>query len=297
MEELQMRTTTWNGLGTDVKGKTITDVLKESGLDYEVEKQSIMLADGTIVPDRCATVKSGTSEILGVVSNRYEICQNTDAFEFINSVSDVEFVKAGETNSGMVYVIGKLPDVKVLNDEFTPYLIFQNGHNGRYTLKTTITPLRLVCQNQFNYAFHESPNTISIQHSRQYVAKLQEAEKLIKGTVRYMNQFNNTAEELAMLKLGNDSNVKQIINSFFTLAEDATDRQIARVEDNRNELFNAYKSDDNANFTGTAWGLINGFSDYVTHKDSKASEENKFLSVTFDPRMFMSFVQHVRQFA
>lgn len=292
-----MRTTTWNGLGTDVKGKTITDVLKESGLDYEVEKQSIMLADGTIVPDRCATVKSGTSEILGVVSNRYEICQNTDAFEFINSVSDVEFVKAGETNSGMVYVIGKLPDVKVLNDEFTPYLIFQNGHNGRYTLKTTITPLRLVCQNQFNYAFHESPNTISIQHSRQYVAKLQEAEKLIKGTVRYMNQFNNTAEELAMLKLGNDSNVKQIINSFFTLAEDATDRQIARVEDNRNELFNAYKSDDNANFTGTAWGLINGFSDYVTHKDSKASEENKFLSVTFDPRMFMSFVQHVRQFA
>lgn len=292
-----MRTTTWNGLGTDVKGKTITDVLKESGLDYEVEKQSIMLADGTIVPDRCATVKSGTSEILGVVSNRYEICQNTDAFEFINSVSDVEFVKAGETNSGMVYVIGKLPDVKVLNDEFTPYLIFQNGHNGRYTLKTTITPLRLVCQNQFNYAFHESPNTISIQHSRQYVAKLQEAEKLIKGTVRYMNQFNNTAEELAMLKLGNDSNVKQIINSFFTLAEDATDRQIARVEDNRTELFNAYKSDDNVNFTGTAWGLINGFSDYVTHKDSKASEENKFLSVTFDPRMFMSFVQHVRQFA
>lgn len=294
---MNMRATTWNGLGTDVTGTTITEVLENAGLNYTVEKQPIMIADGTIVPDRCATVKAGTNEIMGVVSNRYEICQNSEAFDFVDSVPDIQFVKAGQTQSGMVYIIGKLPEVSVLSDTFTPYLIFQNGHNGRYTLKTTITPLRMVCQNQFNYSFSESPNTISIQHSRQYVSKLKEAENLIRGTVSYMNRFNNTAEELAMLKLGDDYNVRKIIDSFFKLAEDASDRQVAIVEDKRTELFNAYKADDNANFTGTAWGLVNGFSDYITHHEGKSSEESKFLSVTFDPRLFMAFVNHVKQFA
>lgn len=298
-----MRATTWSGIGTDVKANNITDVLRQSGLDYNVIKRPLMTKVGDqeiLIPDRMATVNEKTNEVFGIVSERYAICQNSEAFDFVDNVDGVEFVKAGQTYTGMVYVIGKLPDMTVLGDTFTPYLIFQNGHNGRYTVKTTICPLRIVCQNQFNYAFRESPNTISIQHSSQYVQKLAEAEKLIQGTVDYMKTFQGTAEELAALKIGTDADVKQIINSFFTLAADADDRQILKVEQQRTGLLNAYKTDDNANFTGTAWGLINGFSDYITHKDvknTKNKDDSKFMSVTLDPRLFMAFVNHVKEFA
>lgn len=298
-----MRTTTWNSIGTEVKSTNITDVLKKSGLDYRVVTQPVTTKIGgkdIVIPNRVATVKEGTEEVLGIVSDRYHVCQNEEAFDFVNNVEGVEFVKAGETHTGMVYVIGKLPEVTVLGDTFTPYLIFQNGHNGFYTVKTTICPLRIVCQNQFNYAFRESPNTISIQHSSQYSAKLAEAEMLIKSTAKYMKNFNNTAEELAMLKLGDDTRVQNIINSFFQVAVDATDRQIITAETQRTELFTAYKAEDNNNFAGTAWGLINGFSDYLTHKETKNTknkDESKFMTVTFDPKFFMSFVNHVKQFA
>lgn len=298
-----MRTTTWNSIGTEVKSTNITDVLKKSGLDYRVVTQPVTTKIGgkdIVIPNRVATVKEGTEEVLGIVSDRYHVCQNEEAFDFVNNVEGVEFVKAGETHTGMVYVIGKLPEVTVLGDTFTPYLIFQNGHNGFYTVKTTICPLRIVCQNQFNYAFRESPNTISIQHSSQYSAKLAEAEMLIKSTAKYMKNFNNTAEELAMLKLGDDTRVQNIINSFFQVAVDATDRQIITAETQRTDLFTAYKAEDNNNFAGTAWGLINGFSDYLTHKETKNTknkDESKFMTVTFDPKFFMSFVNHVKQFA
>lgn len=298
-----MRTTTWNSIGTEVKSTNITDVLRKSGLDYRVVTQPVTTKIGgkdIVIPNRVATVKEGTEEVLGIVSDRYHVCQNEEAFDFVNNVEGVEFVKAGETHTGMVYVIGKLPEVTVLGDTFTPYLIFQNGHNGFYTVKTTICPLRIVCQNQFNYAFRESPNTISIQHSSQYSTKLAEAEMLIKSTAQYMKNFNNTAEELAMLKLGDDTRVQNIINSFFQVAVDATDRQILTAETQRTELFTAYKAEDNNNFAGTAWGLINGFSDYLTHKETKNTknkDESKFMTVTFDPKFFMSFVNHVKQFA
>lgn len=299
-----MRTTTWNNIGTDVSTVTnIQSVLEKAKLNYEVVKQPIYTnfnGEEVLINDRVATVNKNTGEVLGIVSPKYQICQNEEAFDFVNNVDGVEFIKAGQTHTGMVYVIGKLNEMEVLGDKFTPYLIFQNGHNGNYTMKTTICPLRIVCQNQFNYAFKESPNTISIHHSSQYQGRLVEAQRLIQGTVEYMNNFKNTAEELATLKIGKDDDVKNIINAFFTVKTNATDRQIVTAEEARTELFNTYMAEDNANFTGTAWGLVNGFSDYLTHKETKntkTKDESKFMTVTFDPKMFMAFVNHVKQFA
>ena len=147
-----MRETTWSRIGTDVsKATTLDEVLGIAGLDYNVVKTPIYtMQDGKLVEytDKVATVNELTGETFGIVSPRYEICQNAAAFDFINSVTDeVEFVKAGTTHTGMVYIIAKMRNQNVLGDEFTPYIIFQNSHNGEYTLKATISPLRIVCQN------------------------------------------------------------------------------------------------------------------------------------------------------
>lgn len=302
------RTATWEGIGSNVSNATtVEEILKSSDLDYTVEKRPMFIdvpgtKDKILVPDKCATVRTDTNDILGVVSKKYEICQNQEAFDFIDSVSsetNLTFQKAGMTHNGLIYIIAKLPEITVLGDSFSPNLIFQTSHNGFFTLKTTICPLRIVCQNQFAYSFKKSPNTVSIQHSSQYAAKLKQAEELLRSTMTYMTNFTNTAEELALLKVGNDDNIKEIINSFFKSAEEITERQNALIEQKSNMLFNSYNAEDNQNFKGTAWGLLNGFTDFVTHSSGKKTpnEDTKFLQVTFNPLIIQNFVNHIKSFA
>ena len=129
------RTTTFANIGTDITGlKTSEDVLNHAGLNYNVVKKPMFLmndsGDFLAYKDKRFTVVEGTDKVLGVVSSKYEICQNRDAFSFIDYIGGdevgFEYVKAGETKGGLVYIIAKIPNVTLLGDAITPYIIFQN---------------------------------------------------------------------------------------------------------------------------------------------------------------------------
>jgi len=305
MVGLNVREATWTNIGTDVEmSTTVQEVLEKAKLDYEVEKRPLYIDNGNggiTVPDKFATYDATNGTIKGVVGNTYKILQNRDAFDFVNGIDDkLSFVKAGETKSGMIYIIGRLDDVTVLGDTITPYVIFQNGHNGVYTLKTTICPLRIVCQNQFAMSFRESPNTISIHHSNSMEGRLVEAQKLMRNVAGYMKEFNNTAEELAALKL-NGTAANDIFHAFFEQAiKKDNEKQIQVVNDKTTLITNIYNYDDNQNFKGTVWGLVNAFADYTTHilpmRNTDTAEENKFVSVTMDPRVMAAFIKFAMQF-
>lgn len=291
------RTTTWSGVGTDVSEKTSVDeILQKAGLDYTVTKEPVYLRDGILVPSRIATIKSETREPIGLVSDRYEIYQNADAFKFLEEIPDIQFVRAGETYNGMVYIIGKLPTLKVLDDEFTPYVIFQTSHNGRFSLRATICPLRIVCQNQFAMSFKNMTNTISIQHSKRLEGRIIEAQQLLKDTAIYMQGFTNTAEELALLKI-TDTDRSKICDAFFESAKAITERQKSSFEEKKSRFNLCYNDDDNGNFRGTAWGLVNALTDYETHKERKQtphSADTAFMQVTFDPSVMSRMLSIIR---
>lgn len=297
---MELRTTTWTNLGTNVADcNTVHDVLKKAQLDYTVSTEPIYTQSGLLIPRHVATVAdiAGEPTVLGHVSDKYQICQNAEAFDFVDSISDkLTFEKAGQTQSGMVYIIGKLPSIDVLGDEVQPYVILQNSHNGRYSLKTTICPLRIVCQNQFNFAFGESNNTISILHSSQMIPKIENARILLSSVAKYMEQFKDNAESLASMKLTKNPN--DIINAFFDMALKGNEsvKTIEKLEMNKAKLINIYNNEDNQNFKGTAWGMVNAYSDYITHQQQKNTanaEENKFLTITFEPRFMQKFVDYV----
>jgi phage/plasmid-like protein (TIGR03299 family) len=265
-----------------------------------VEKQPIYLANNTLVPGKVATVRTDTSEVLGIVSKNYEIYQNTDAFDFIGNIENIKFVKAGQTRTGMIYIIGQLPSTTVLGDTFAPYVIFQTSHNGVYTVKATICPLRIVCQNQFAMSFRDSSNTISIQHSSRLPQKIAQAQQLLNDTAVYMGSFTNTAEELALLKVGDKANVNQIINAFFKSTKEITERQQEAINRQKAAILEAYDYNDNANFQGTAWGLVNAFTDFATHRERKKTKnanESTFMSVTFDTRTLGRFIECIKDVA
>lgn len=280
-----MRASSWANIGTDVRECTdMSEVLRASGLDYEVRKTKLFTSEGLAVNDKVALVND--DRVLGVVSDKFGIVQNWEAFEFVDYMGDeLSYERAGQTASGMVYIIAKLPEVNVLGDSFVPHVIFRNGFNGKFSVAAAICPLRIVCQNQFSIAFGESPNTVTIKHTADAGRKLEEAREVLRTSADYMRHVNELAERLAAKKLG-PHEVMKVANALFPVGEDVGPRAQAIADKKRGELLAAYNAEDNENFQGTAWGIVNAYADYVTHKKPlgrKATrDENNFMRLSFD---------------
>ena len=292
------RSTSWSNIGKDVtRCRDLNHVLTASGLDYEVTKKPVFAQVGgdkptfKPIPNRFVTTRSNDGHMYDVVSDKFQIVQNRDAFDFVNYMGDdLTFEKAGETANGMVYIIGKLPQVDILGDTFTPHVIFRNGFSGKVKITAAICPLRVVCQNQFNFAFKNTQNAVTIRHVGNAEAKLQDAREVLKLSADYMAEINAMANQYVGVKLTHDQLEKVVDQMFPTVnIESMNSFKRHQLEAARAAFVSAYNADDNGNFRGTAWGLINAYTDYITHKvpmgKSETKEEGKFMTVTFHPAM------------
>lgn len=295
------REATWNKVGTDIRdSNSVKEALQISGLDYEVVKAPIYLSNGHRIKDQFATKKKGTDEVFGIVGKDYTIVQNEEAFSFVDGIisEGLTFVKAGET-SYMNYIITSLPEQYILDDKFKPYIIFQNSHAGATTLKAAICPLRIICQNQFTMAFRNSENKISIRHSSSIHEKMDEAQHILQFNAEYMDSFNKMANEMAANKIG-DEKALDIIDKYFLVDDNASTRKVNSNEEKKAILLNAYNAEDNQNFRGTQWGLVNAFSDYITHLDparkTNKSNISKFVNVTFNNGLMNNFINMVQEY-
>ena len=295
------RFATWNNIGSDVSNfNNLESVLEASGINFNVKKTPLYTKFGEdLIPVEgvVSTVREDTGDILGIVGENYQVCQNRDAFDFINYIdSDVKYVKAGVTYSGLVYVIAELPEVSILGDSFKPHVIFQNGFNGGVSIKAAICPLRIICQNQFNIAFKESGSYVSIRHNNTMEEKLLQARDVLQTTALYMSSVNNIAESMAAIKLPAHK-FTSIVEDLFRISPEMSDRQRNRIISERARLINAYNEDDNSNFRGTAWGAVNAYSDFITHAEparrTKNYDENHFMAISFNGEGMNNFVNIV----
>lgn len=287
---MNIRTATWEAIGSNISAATsVEEALKISHLDYTVEKVPVFLENGTPIPGAFCTKKEGTNDTFGVVGSQFEIIQNQEALSFVdNLVSEgLTFVKAGE-NHKMLYLIGKLPNIEVLGDQVTPYLIFQNSHNGSTTLKATIAPLRVVCQNQFAITFKKAANKISIRHTKSIKGRLHTAQQILLQNTEYLSEFQKQALGLAQEKV-TKKQVDTLLDGIFEIKPEFNPTQVRRVEEKRERFLAAYQADDNQNFLGTKWGLINAYTDFVTHKplrkETQQALENHFIKTTLKGSM------------
>lgn len=292
------RTTTWHSIGKSVEEcKNMGQVLEASGLDYEVIKEPVFTWPGEAqgespitVSNRFVTMRESDQHVYDVVSDKFEVIQNRDAFDFVNYMGEeLTFEKAGETESGMVYVIGKLPEVSILGDAFTPYVLFRNGFNGKHKITAAISPLRMVCQNQFNFAFKNAANAVTIRHVSNAEAKLMEAKETLKMVADHMEQLNIMAERFATMKVTNDR-IERVVQYLFPInTEDVNPFKLKNLENKRAAFLRAHEQEDNQNFRGTAWGLVNAYTDFITHKEPAGKRpdrfEGKFVNTTFKVSM------------
>ena len=77
----------WHGLGTLVmEAPASADALVWAGLDWKVIQKEVRTEDGAWIAGYKANVRSTDGSVLGIVSDRYKVVQNEDAFRFTDEL-------------------------------------------------------------------------------------------------------------------------------------------------------------------------------------------------------------------
>ena len=77
----------WHGLGIRVaEALTSKEALTKAGLDWHVVQKPLTTYDGSPVPGYFANIRDKDDKLLGVVTDRYTVIQNEDAFAFTDGL-------------------------------------------------------------------------------------------------------------------------------------------------------------------------------------------------------------------
>ena len=103
-----------------------------------------------------ANVRNTDQNVLGIVTDRYKVVQNDEAFKFTDDLlgAGVRYETAGSLQDGKrIWLLAKLPQEYIIGGEqISPYLVFTNTHDGSGAIKVAVTPVRVVCSNTLNLA-------------------------------------------------------------------------------------------------------------------------------------------------
>ena len=269
-----VRETPWHGLGTKVEeAPTSEEALKLAGLAWCVEQTPVYTDAGLLIPGYKANRRDTDGTILGIVSDRYKIVQNTEAFAFTDAIVGetedgvVKYETAGSLCGGkQIWLLAKMPTKKVLDDDVEPYMFFSNSHDGSGAIKVGMTPIRVVCQNTLNMAMNSAKRSWSTKHMGDMKSKLEEAKLCLQLASKYMTSLDEEADRLANAQLYHEQ-IEEILDEMFPVDDNATERKKSNIIQFKSNFWRAYNMPDIAKFEDSAWKAVNAMSDTVTHSD------------------------------
>lgn len=262
----------WHGLGTRVEiAPTSADALKMAGLDWEVLQESIYTDAGDKIVGYKANVRSTDKKVLGVVTDRYKVIQNAEAFEFTDTLlgSGVRYETAGSLAEGKkVWLLARLPREYIIGGErISPYLVFSNTHDGSGAVRVAVTPIRVVCNNTLNLALDTAKRSWSMVHTGDIKGKIQEAKDTLFMAEEYMDNLGREFERLRKIQM-TDEQVREYIELLLPLEKNATLTQLRNTKKLRADMESRYFSaPDLHNVGSNAYRFINAVSDFATHAE------------------------------
>lgn len=261
----------WHGLGTIVaEAPSSSEALRLAGLDWEVEQQAIFTKSG-VVEGFKANVRSTDKKALGVVSDRYKIIQNKDAFAFTDKLlgAGVRYETAGSLQGGKkIWLLATLPKEYIIAGErISPYLVFSNTHDGSGAVRVAITPIRVVCNNTLNLALNTATRSFSMVHTGDIGGKVNEAKQTLFMADQYMENLGREFERLRKVKV-TDQQVKEYIELLLPIENGASLTTVKNTRKLREDMrARYYDAPDLKDVGNNAYRFINAVSDFATHSN------------------------------
>lgn len=199
----------WHGLGDDQqifdRPMFVHEALEACHANYTVQAQPVaalspevmeMIQNGQDVPfsllqdlivaDKMATMRLDHNETLGLVSDKYGIVQNEDAFKFVDLFCSGQFADRDNTpvietcgvlgKGERVFVTAKFPEKIVLDakrdDLVDMYMTFTTSHDGTGAVRAMVTPVRVVCNNTLTMALSNNIGRVSFRHTSNVMNRL-----------------------------------------------------------------------------------------------------------------------------
>ncbi len=279
------RVAPWHGLGVRVESALSSEeALRKAGLNWNVIQRPLMTDGYDPIPGFRANVRDTDDKVLGVVTDRYKVVQNHEAFEFTDALlgEGVRYETAGSLQEGRkIWLLAKLPDKYIIEGEqIEPYLVFSSSHDGSGAIKVCMTPIRVVCQNTLNLAISSAKRVWTTIHVGNLGNKMAEAHCTLSLANDYMSKLGAEFHKLNKIKLS-DSKVKEYIELLLPMDDDPTDTHKKNISRIREDLKMRYFDAPDLKHVGkNAYRFVCAVSDFATHakplRETVSYRENMF---------------------
>ena len=277
----------WHGLGTELQpGATPVEMMQAAGLDWEVEKQPMMLENGILIPGKKALVRATDNKILDVVGDNWNPVQNKEAFEFFEDfckAGDMEMHTAGSLKGGqMVWALAKTKEsFELFNGDVTDnYFLFTNPHQFGKSINIRMTPIRVVCNNTLTLSLSkQSDQMVTVNHRKAFDPDMVKEQM---GIAREkMEQYKSMAEFLGGKRATGDNVIQYFNEVFGAPAKEKVDNVVPFTSRNAKIAMENLQTQPGANFAeGTWWQAFNSVT-FVTDHIQGRNKDNRLHSQWF----------------
>ena len=288
--------TPWHGLGTPInEAPAGADALKLAGLDWTVGLGPLY-TNGPIglpveVPGWKAIARETDGAVLGMSrGGAYTPFQNEAAFDFLEALvgtGDLRYDTAGALFGGKrIWALARTPEAITIGegDKVWPYLLLVNGHDAHTALQVLPTTTRVVCNCTLNAALGRSDAAINVRiyHTGSLPARVAEAQRVLGIATVEFAAFKRMGDE--MQARDGLPYVDKLLNKLFPPPKKGAKAvSIAAYDFTDAQRRMAIKRDD-----GTAWGLLNGITAWVDHRDRRSKDDGNATSRLMDNVLFGS---------
>lgn len=275
----------WHGLGREVSHALSSgEALAASGLDWKVIQKRIITEDGITIDGYKANVRNTDDKVLGVVTDRYKVVQNEEAFAFTDELlgNGIRYETAGSLQDGRkTWLLAKLPNEYImLGDRISPFLVFSNSHDGSGAIRVAMTPIRVLCQNTLNLALATATRAWSTIHTGDIQSKLEDAKQTLFMAEKYMDSLGREFENLSKIKL-TDSKVIEFMELLLPIDDNVSaiqERNIIKLRDDMKSRY--FDAPDLSDVGRNGYRFVNAVSDFATHskplRETSNFKENLF---------------------
>lgn len=256
----------WMTLGRLVdKPVTAADAALMGGLGFDVELRPALYPDRDGNPVESLTrrwvMRVDTDEPLETVSADYTICQYSEAFEILNTIS-TEFVAAGQLRGGKQgFMVTKAPtDIKfaIADDPHDLFIVARTSHDRSRALEISVMPLRMRCMNQLTLQSFTAgvKHRWSIVHNTNMHDRIVEAKQSIDNLAAYSQVYQRIAERLMNTTVSDDR-----ARNVFRRAVQPYIKPDSR-EERVDRMVELWKNAETVGFGDSAWGVVQAVSEF-----------------------------------
>ncbi|MEL1263073.1 DUF932 domain-containing protein [Pseudoxanthomonas putridarboris] len=278
----------WHGLGNKLTRHQPIEVWKQqAGMDWQIEESEVRYVTGShnigainAFPENKVLYRSDTKAPLAVVSKRFQVVQPGEILEFyrdLTATNGFELETAGVLREGRKFwALARTGQSAVLRgmDRVDGYLLLATACDGTLATTAQFTSVRVVCNNTLTVALGKGEGAIKVPHRSQFNPEL--VKRQLGLTVSAWDGFVDRMKALCERPVDPDS-AEALLRRVLTYA--VPDSAPVVNEQAVASVRMLYEGGGRgcwlASSRGTAWGLLNGITEYVDHHRRARSDDHR----------------------